>query len=417
MDLVEHTAAMCGHCSAVLPGRLVGRHGDVFLERTCPEHGHQSDLYYRDLELYRALSSRANQVACCDTYDCVSGPCTRRVDDTLIYMVNVTNNCNMTCASCLSRSDAKNPAPFASVSELIGHLPEASRLPVAPQVLFFGGEPTLHPELPAMIRDAKARGFVPRLASNGIKLGDPEYLRSLTDAGLDWVFLHFDSNDEELNARIRGRPMVEVCMAAVRECQRAGVRVQFGVTVSSENLHELGQIIETAREAGVFWISLYPLAEIERTAQRPIFLADVLHALEEQTRGAVRATDFVRASRLFSLLARITRRANYRQKPTMVSLPIIFDRDRLVPVSRLLRPSGFAYPRAAYRLFRSMRSLVDYQRRAPSGHTMVLSIQQLQGRRAFDIGESRNSHMSYVHQGSYVPFDVYNHVHRYARTE
>ena len=42
----------------------------------------------------------------------------------------------------------------------------------------------------------------------------------------------------------------------------------------------------------------------------------------------------------------------------------------------------------------------------------MVNIQQFQSRSAFDLEESVHSLMSYAHQGSWYPFDIYNHLYR-----
>jgi uncharacterized radical SAM superfamily Fe-S cluster-containing enzyme len=414
---VHFTRALCPACGDVLDAQLVERNGDVHMLVECERHGRRASLYYRDAALYRKLLAARNHVACCDTFACARGqPCTQRTTNTLIYIVNVTNNCNMSCDACFSGSEAGMREPYAPAEHLLRALPPADRFEFTPHAVFLGGEPTLHPELPHMIERVVQRGYIPRLASNGLKLADHDYVKTLARAGLEWVFLHFDSVDDAVNRRLRGRPMLDACMRAIDSCRRAGMRVQFGVTVSRQNLGQLRQLLEAAHAAGVFWVSLYTLAEIERTGQAgATHLADAIGALERQTSGQIRAADFVAATRIWSQLFRATGRLNYRQKPTMVSLPIVFDRKRMIPLTRFLSPLGAARnPAALARMLRSAPALLDYENREPSGDTLVVNIQQFQGRSAFDLQEAVHSLMSFVHEGSLIPFDVFNHVQRYS---
>lgn len=415
---IHRTAGLCPSCNEVLPAELVERVGDVFLEMDCPAHGPTSRLYFRDASLYRALLAQRNDVVCCHEYHCARGePCTKRLhDNTMIFIVNVTNNCNMTCEACFSGSSVSSREPYRPVDELLAPLPDARTFDFPPHLVMLGGEPTLHPELPEMVSRAIRRGYIPRLASNGLRLRSERYARSLAEAGLRWVFMHFDSFDDALNRRLRGRPMLDACLDAIRVCRKFGMRVQFGVTLSRENIGQLKQLLEGAHRAGVFWVSLYTLAEIERTGEvGATFLSDAIDALEQQTGGGVRRSDFVAATRAWSKLFALTGRMNYRQKPTMVSLPVVFDQGRMVPVTRFMRPLGALQNTSALARFgRSIPSLVDYEKREPSGDTLVVNIQQFQGRSAFDLSEATHSLMSFVHDGSFVPFDVFNHVHRYS---
>jgi uncharacterized radical SAM superfamily Fe-S cluster-containing enzyme len=415
---IAWTSALCPSCKAVLRAALVERAGDVYLDLDCPAHGRAQNLYFRDAALYRTLSAARSEAHCCDEYSCAKGePCAERRGSSLIFMVNVTNRCNMTCGACFSNSSAALEEPLAPVEDLLANLPDASTLDhPSPHAVLIGGEPTLHPELPRLVELLLRRGFVPRLATNGLRLRSAEYARRLADAGLEWVFIHFDSADDGLNERMRGRPMLEATLEAVARCRDTGMKVQFGTTLTAENLGEASELLHLAHRSGVFWVSFYPLAEIERTGDaRPIYLADVIDALELQTRGDVGRADFVAATRIWSAAYRATKRLNFRQKPTMVSLPLVVDGGRLVPVTRFANPlEALRRPHAAAALLRSLPNLLDYERRGASGSTLVVNIQQFQGRSAFDLAEATHSHMSFAHAGSFLPFDVYNHVHRYA---
>ncbi len=414
--VLHSTHALCPSCTQVLGAEAVERGGDVFLEMTCPEHGPSSTLYFRDAAFYSALHASKNPVECCETYDCARGePCTKRARRTMIYMVNVTNNCNMTCDACLSGSGIGLKEAYVPGTRLMSALPDARELGFTPHAVFFGGEPTMHPDLPAMVENAVKRGYVPRLATNGLKLRDKRYCQTLVDAGLQWVFLHFDSLDDERNQRLRGMPMVGPCQEAIETAGSVGMKVQLGMTVSGENIDEIGAVLRFAREHGVFWVSLYPVAEIERHGSfGTTFLTDVVDALDRQTGGSVTKADFVAAAKLWSRLFRATGRYNYRQKPTMLSLPVILDGERLVPLTRVASPIGaLRYSSAALRLARALPRLLDYEHKPPSEDTLVINIQQCQGRSAFDLGEAIHTLMTFVHEESFYPFDIYNHIHRW----
>jgi organic radical activating enzyme len=58
-----------------------------------------------------------------------------------------------------------------------------------PQALFTGGEPTLRDDLPELLHVAEDLGMVTGLVTDGIKLGDTKYLKTLLDAGLDHAMI------------------------------------------------------------------------------------------------------------------------------------------------------------------------------------------------------------------------------------
>jgi len=67
-----------------------------------------------------------------------------------------------------------------------------------PHIVFTGGEPTLREDLPALIKRAEANGQVTGLLSDGIKLGDASYLRTLLQTGLDHLMVTLHPDDERV---------------------------------------------------------------------------------------------------------------------------------------------------------------------------------------------------------------------------
>jgi hypothetical protein len=94
--------------------------------------------------------------------------------------VEITRRCNLRCPYCdQPKSDQDMPlARFIKlVDELAGEGVEA--------VALGGGEPTLHPDLPALLEAARQRGLRAGLTTNA---RDPSLVMALADAGLLWSF-------------------------------------------------------------------------------------------------------------------------------------------------------------------------------------------------------------------------------------
>src|SRR5690349_19141871 len=83
-------------------------------------------------------------------------------DRPLIAHLVVTRRCNLSCGYCTEYDKVSPPVPTATLRERIDHL---ARLR-AVFVTFTGGEPLLHPDLPALVAHARARGLIPVMNSN-----------------------------------------------------------------------------------------------------------------------------------------------------------------------------------------------------------------------------------------------------------
>jgi len=68
----------------------------------------------------------------------------------------VIRRCNLRCSYCSEYDDASPPIPRAVLEERLDHLARLRTLLVS----LTGGEPLLHPELPAIVRAVRARGMI-----------------------------------------------------------------------------------------------------------------------------------------------------------------------------------------------------------------------------------------------------------------
>lgn len=151
--------------------------------------------------------------------------------------------CNMRCRFCF--------APFQDVVSTVlpkGHLPKEDSIRLVrllarrfAKVTFVGGEPTLCPWLPELVRAAKDEGAITMLVTNGSRL--PEALEGYA-GWLDWVTLSIDSASPstlvELGRAVQGRRAlpVERYMTIADEVRRLGMRLKLNTVVTSVNRHE-----------------------------------------------------------------------------------------------------------------------------------------------------------------------------------
>jgi len=67
-----------------------------------------------------------------------------------------------------------------------------------PHVVFTGGEPTLRPDLPALITQAEANGQVTGLLTDGTQLAAVDYFNTLLQTGLDHLMIVLHPEDERV---------------------------------------------------------------------------------------------------------------------------------------------------------------------------------------------------------------------------
>ncbi len=115
--------------------------------------------------------------------------------------IEPNTTCNIRCRRCYA-CDEPLVKPSRQVLEEIDQACDRRALD---SLTFLGGEPTLHPELPAMIAHAKARGLTVQLLTNGVALlgdGGEALLDALVEAGLDRFLLHIDEGQAGVHADV-----------------------------------------------------------------------------------------------------------------------------------------------------------------------------------------------------------------------
>lgn len=111
--------------------------------------------------------------------------------------------CNLRCLGCRACQGGDEAlAPARALARL-----RQARASGVDGLWLGGGEPTLRPELPALLRAARSLGFSRILIqTNGLRLAYPAYAAALHEAGLTAVRLNLKSADPALADQLSGLP-------------------------------------------------------------------------------------------------------------------------------------------------------------------------------------------------------------------
>jgi len=193
-------------------------------------------------------------------------------------------------------------------------------------VQFSGGEPTLHPDFPKILRTARDLGFTHlQVATNGSRFVDPDYAKLCEESGLHTLYLQFDGMNDDVYLKMRGQRLLDKKLAAVRSIEQTNMRLVLVPTImSSVNVDQLGPIFQFALEHNKFvtGISIQPAADVGRIAlandgAEPFNLAAMAQAFGEQT-GLTRFPDDWFPLNSISLLSRaIERVRNEKMHPPL----------------------------------------------------------------------------------------------------
>jgi MoaA/NifB/PqqE/SkfB family radical SAM enzyme len=175
--------------------------------------------------------------------------------------LNLTRRCNLKCAMCeqhrhdpgptgLPWYDPRRELPLAAWVNLLDQVSS-----FRPRLYLTGGEPTLYPHFAAFLTEAKGRGFVVHLQTNGTLL--ERVADSLVAQGVEMVTVSLDG-PLEVHDAIRGQAgaFQKTCegikaLVAARDRQRSpGPIILINSVISKASLPTLDQIVPLAHSLG-----------------------------------------------------------------------------------------------------------------------------------------------------------------------
>ncbi|MFC1523568.1 radical SAM protein [Thermodesulfobacteriota bacterium] len=117
-------------------------------------------------------------------------------------------------------------------------------------VIFLGGEPTMHPDLTAGIKHARDLGYRSiTVDSNGYLFHD--FLERITPEELDFLSFSLDGSSPEINDPIRGTGVFKNCVTNLQRALRKGFNASVIFTASKMNIAHLAEMPDFLSELGV----------------------------------------------------------------------------------------------------------------------------------------------------------------------
>lgn len=305
--VIHQTKSLCPVCLSKIEAFYEERDGEVWFVKECSEHGKSEILFWSDAEGFKEWNKPScayppptfenkEEKGC--PYDC--GLCENHKQSTCCVLLEVTGRCDLLCPICFAdaKEDDADPSLF-KIKEWYKSLMEKG----GPfNIQLSGGEPTMRDDLDEIIRTGKNLGFdFFQLNTNGLRIArEPDYLKRLKEAGLNTVFLQFDSLHGDETKKLRGRDIVEEKLKAIENCRREKLGVVLVPTVKRDvNHQELGEILAFAKHhmPTVRGVHFQPMAYFGRYEKAPgarerITIPEILGLIEEQTGGKLKASDF-----------------------------------------------------------------------------------------------------------------------------
>ena len=164
-----------------------------------------------------------------------------------IGYIQVVRHCNHFCGFC------SNPTtPYEHTLETMRELVDDFVRRGYFGVILTGGEPTLHPQLPDICAYAREQGLHVRMITNGHRLADPDFAKSMAGAGLQLAHISVYSVRPEIEEKLRGTAgTLERAYRAVENAHRFGIGVNINCVINRLNADHLDEGVR-------YWIDNHP---------------------------------------------------------------------------------------------------------------------------------------------------------------
>ncbi|HYF76867.1 MAG TPA: radical SAM protein [Symbiobacteriaceae bacterium] len=211
----------------------------------------------------------------------------------------LTQGCNLACKHCRAEAQPERAPDELSTEECLRIIDDITK-DYKPVMVLTGGEPLYRPDLFELASYAHQKGARVCLASNGVLITD-EIARRIKEVGVQRVAISLDGATPEVHDAFRGIPgSWEGALRGADAVMRAGVEVQFNITVAQHNKAQIPAIVKLAEERGASACHLFVLVPVGcgvQIAGREMLPADEVEAIlewlyevSERTSIEVRAT-------------------------------------------------------------------------------------------------------------------------------
>ncbi|MEW6359164.1 MAG: 12,18-didecarboxysiroheme deacetylase [Planctomycetota bacterium] len=196
-----------------------------------------------------------------------------------VVVWNCTRRCNLRCVHCYAH--ARDMAFEGELSTAEGEaLIDDLAAFGSPVMLFSGGEPTMRPDLPRLVKHAVGKGMRAVISTNGTLI-NTDAAAQLKDLGLSYVGVSLDGM-RETNDRFRAvTGAFDQAMQGITNCQAVGLKVGVRFTMSRHNFHDVPAIFDLIEERGIPRVCFYHLVYAGRGSR--LIEEDLSHDETQET--------------------------------------------------------------------------------------------------------------------------------------
>ncbi len=240
MKTLGITQSTCPACRRIVPAKVVTDGRDVYFKKFCPDHGENQHLVRRNADDYLQAQRYVKPAWVPKKFSGKSdapcpegcGFCDRHEQHLCMPIIEITSRCNLTCPVCLVDAGRPWDMPLQEFKKVISSLILSERQ--IDILNLSGGEPLMHPDLPAFIDEALSYPEIVRvsISTNGLRLLDqPEILSWLKDRNVV-ISLQFDGFDDNAYEILRGRKLLQEKLAILDLLAKADISTSLTVTAA-----------------------------------------------------------------------------------------------------------------------------------------------------------------------------------------
>ncbi|WP_406331875.1 radical SAM protein [Streptomyces sp. NBC_00203] len=166
---------------------------------------------------------------------------------TELLWLDLTRKCQLACTHCYNESDRHGDHGTMTRDDWFSVLDQAGACGVR-EIQFIGGEPTLHPDFPALVDRALNNGLNVEVYSNLVHVS-AECWELFERQGLTLATSYYSDRSTEHNA-MTGRPSHGRTRTNIAEAVRRGIPLRVGIIAGSEAQH-VGEAKQDLESLGV----------------------------------------------------------------------------------------------------------------------------------------------------------------------
>jgi cyclic pyranopterin phosphate synthase len=202
--------------------------------------------------------------------------------------VTVDFHCHSACVFCIVQEGMNRfkGLPLERFRELVAENRSSGKYQ---RVIFTGGEVTLEKSLGAYVREARDSGAFRylRLQTNGRRLSDARFAKTLVDGGLNEFFVSIHGHDAESHDAITQRPgSFDELVRGLENLRELGTRIITNTVMVRPNLRSLAPIVELVAGFGVRRMEFWNYLPMDDITDRQGLIAE-LGELVPALRGAL----------------------------------------------------------------------------------------------------------------------------------